>query len=105
MPTAQRRLLFLLLALLSVGSIFFAAAIGSVTLTWEQWWSALLGPGSEFGELVWRIRLPRATAAWTVGALLSLSGCLMQVLLRNPLADPYILGVSGGASFATLLGM
>ena len=105
MPTAQRRLLFLLLALLSLGSIFFAAAIGSVTLTWEQWWSALLGPGSEFGELVWRIRLPRATAAWTVGALLSLSGCLMQVLLRNPLADPYILGVSGGASFATLLGM
>ena len=105
MPTAQRRLLFLLLALLSIGSIFFAAAIGSVTLTWEQWWSALLGPGSEFGELVWRIRLPRATAAWTVGALLSLSGCLMQVLLRNPLADPYILGVSGGASFATLLGM
>jgi iron complex transport system permease protein len=105
MPTAQRRLLFLLLALLSVGSIFFAAAIGSVTLTWEQWWSALLGPGSEFGELVWRIRLPRATAAWTVGALLSLSGCLMQVLLRNPLADPYILGVSGGASFAALFGM
>jgi iron complex transport system permease protein len=105
MPTAQRRLLFLLLAMLSAGSILFAAAIGSVALTWEQWWSALLEPGSEFGELVWRIRLPRAAAAWTVGALLSLSGCLMQVLLRNPLADPYILGVSGGASFAALFGM
>jgi len=105
MPTAQRRLLFLLLALLSAGSILFAAAVGSVTLSWEQWWSALLEPGTEFGELVWRIRLPRAAAAWTVGALLSLSGCLMQVLLRNPLADPYILGVSGGASFAALFGM
>jgi iron complex transport system permease protein len=105
MPTAQRRLLFLLLALLSAGSILCAAAIGSVALTWEQWWSALLEPGAEFGELVWRIRLPRAAAAWTVGALLSLSGCLMQVLLRNPLADPYILGVSGGASFAALFGM
>ena len=105
MPTAQRRLLFLLLALLSVGSVFFAAAIGSVTLSWEQWWSALFDSGSEFGELVWRMRLPRAAAAWTVGALLSLSGCLMQVLLRNPLADPYILGVSGGASFAALFGM
>ena len=105
MPTAQRRLLFLLLALLSIGSIFFAAAVGSVNLSWGQWWAALLDSGAEFGDLLWRLRLPRAAAAWTVGALLSLSGCLMQVLLRNPLADPYILGVSGGASFAALLGM
>jgi iron complex transport system permease protein len=105
MPTAQRRLLFLLLALLSVASVAIASAVGSVTLGWDQWWAALLDSGSEFGELVWRLRLPRAAAAWTVGALLSLSGCLMQVLLRNPLADPYILGVSGGASFAALLGM
>ena len=105
MPTAQRRLLFLLLALLSIGSIFFAAAIGSVNLAWEQWWAALFDSGAEFSDLLWQLRLPRAAAAWTVGALLSLSGCLMQVLLRNPLADPYILGVSGGASFATLLGM
>ncbi|NNJ65717.1 MAG: iron ABC transporter permease [Xanthomonadales bacterium] len=104
-PTAQRRLLFLLLALLSGASVIVAAAIGSVSLSWDQWWAALLDSGSEFGELVWRLRLPRAAAAWTVGALLSLSGCLMQVLLRNPLADPYILGVSGGASFAALLGM
>jgi iron complex transport system permease protein len=105
MPTAHRRLLFLLLAMLSAASVLAAAAIGSVSLNWDQWWAALLDSGSEFGELVWRLRLPRAAAAWTVGALLSLSGCLMQVLLRNPLADPYILGVSGGASFAALLGM
>jgi iron complex transport system permease protein len=105
MPTAQRRLLFLLLALLSAASVLAAAAIGSVSLGWNEWWAALTGPSSELGELVWRLRLPRAGAAWTVGALLSLSGCLMQVLLRNPLADPYILGVSGGASFAALCGM
>jgi iron complex transport system permease protein len=105
MPTAHRRLLFLLLALLSVGSILVAAAVGSVHLTWSQWFSALGDSASEYGELVWRLRLPRAVAAWTVGAMLSISGCLMQVLLRNPLADPYILGVSGGASFAALLGM
>jgi iron complex transport system permease protein len=98
-------LLFLLLALLSAASVIAAAAIGSVNLGWSQWWNALLDPAAEYGELVWRLRLPRAAAAWTVGALLSLSGCLMQVLLRNPLADPYILGVSGGASFAALLGM
>jgi len=105
MPTAQRRLLFVLLALLSTASILLAAAVGSVDLGWSAWWQALWNPASEHGELVWRLRLPRAGAAWTVGALLALSGCLMQVLLRNPLADPYILGVSGGASFAALLGM
>jgi len=105
MPTAHRRLLFILLALLSGASVLGAAAIGSLNLGWSQWWAALFDPATEYGELVWRLRLPRAAAAWTVGALLSLSGCLMQVLLRNPLADPYILGVSGGASFAALLGM
>jgi iron complex transport system permease protein len=105
MPTAHRRLLFISLVLLSVASIAVATATGSVTLEWKQWLAAVASPQSEYGELVWRLRMPRAMAAWTVGALLSLSGCLMQVLLRNPLADPYILGVSGGASFATLLGM
>lgn len=105
MPTAHRRLLFLFLLVFSVASIAAAAATGSVSLDWSQWTAALLDPDSEYGELVWRLRIPRATAAWAVGALLSLSGCLMQVLLRNPLADPYILGVSGGASFAALLGM
>jgi len=105
MPTAQRRLLFLLLAFLSAASVLAAAAVGSVSLSLAEWWSALTGTASDHGELVWRLRLPRAGAAWVVGALLSLSGCLMQVLLRNPLADPYILGVSGGASFAALCGM
>ncbi|HLF31096.1 MAG TPA: iron ABC transporter permease [Xanthomonadales bacterium] len=85
--------------------MLLASAAGSVTLSPEQWWQALVNPSAEHGELVWRLRLPRALAAWTVGSLLSLSGCLMQVLLRNPLADPYILGVSGGAAFAALLGM
>ena len=47
----------------------------------------------------------RAMAAFTVGAMLAIAGCLMQVLLRNPLADPYILGVSGGAACAALLSM
>lgn len=70
-----------------------------------EWLTAIQDPSSALGEVVWRLRLPRAGAAWMVGALLALSGCLMQVLLRNPLADPYILGVSGGAAFATLLGM
>jgi iron complex transport system permease protein len=49
------------------------------------------------------LRLPRALAAMAVGGLLALSGALLQALLRNPLADPYVLGVSGGASCAAML--
>jgi iron complex transport system permease protein len=49
------------------------------------------------------LRLPRAATAMAVGGLLALSGALLQCLLRNPLADPYVLGVSGGASCAALL--
>jgi iron complex transport system permease protein len=51
------------------------------------------------------IRLPRALAAFTTGGMLALAGCLMQVLLRNPLADPYILGISGGAAVGALLAL
>jgi len=74
-------------------------------MEWGEWLSAIQNADSQQGELVWRLRLPRAMAAWTVGAMLAMSGSLMQVLLRNPLADPYVLGVSGGAAFATLMGM
>jgi iron complex transport system permease protein len=49
-------------------------------------------------EVVWELRFPRAMSAYAVGALLAVAGALMQVLLRNPLADPYVLGVSGGAA-------
>jgi len=104
-PTTSRRILLFLLMLLSIGSVFLASGTGSVSMEWNEWLSALRNSDSRQGELIWRLRLPRAMAAWVVGSMLALSGCLMQVLLRNPLADPYVLGVSGGAAFATLLGM
>ncbi len=56
-------------------------------------------------SLVRTLRLPRALSAFAVGGMLALSGLLMQVLLRNPLGDPYILGVSGGAGFAVIAGL
>lgn len=105
MPIARPRALLVLLVLASLAALVLASAIGSVALAPAAWWNALWQPDSAAGELVWRLRLPRALAAWSVGAMLALAGCLMQVLLRNPLADPYVLGVSGGAAFAVLLGM
>ncbi|MBP8927112.1 MAG: iron chelate uptake ABC transporter family permease subunit, partial [Pseudomonadales bacterium] len=53
-------------------------------------------------QIVRELRLPRAIAAFACGGLLATAGALMQVLLRNPLADPYILGISGGAAVAAL---
>ena len=104
-PTTLRRTLLVLLLLASLASLLLASAIGSVPLSIAEWLAAIGDPHSHHGELVWQLRMPRAFSAWVVGCLLAMSGCLMQVLLRNPLADPYVLGVSGGAAFATLLGM
>jgi iron complex transport system permease protein len=59
-------------------------------------WSPVADPLA--GSIVWEIRLPRVALALLVGAMLSVSGAIFQVLLRNPLADPYVLGVSGGAA-------
>ncbi len=69
-------------------------------------WQALASPEPSLArDIVLDLRLPRALTACAVGGLLGLSGALLQVLLRNPLADPYVLGVSGGASVAALFAL
>ena len=103
MPSIPLKWWFPGLGILCLLSFALALVSGSVQLNLPELWAALLDPNSEHRELVMQLRLQRALAAWLTGALLALSGCLMQVLLRNPLADPYILGVSGGAACAALL--
>jgi len=56
-------------------------------------------------DIFWKIRLPRVLLAALTGAVLSLGGLVFQALLRNPLAEPYILGVSGGAAIGAILGI
>ncbi|HET7160246.1 MAG TPA: iron ABC transporter permease, partial [Burkholderiales bacterium] len=56
-------------------------------------------------DIVWNLRAPRALAAYACGGLLALAGVLLQLLLRNALADPYVLGISGGASLGALLAL
>lgn len=63
----------------------------------------MLSPDSN--EMIWMLRVPRALGAFAVGGLLALAGALMQILLRNPLADPYVLGLSGGAAAGALTAM
>ena len=104
MPTRRRAVLFLIaLALLALASGALALAVGSVRVPLAEVFATLLGNGSN--EVVRSLRLPRALSGFACGGLLALSGALLQVLLRNPLADPYVLGVSGGASVGALLAM
>lgn len=101
--TSKSLLLFLALCTLSLTAVVTSLATGSVDLTAGQLWNALINPAASLqGQVVWELRIPRTLAALVTGGLLGLSGVIMQVLLRNPLADPYILGVSGGASAAAL---
>ena len=80
-----------------------AIMLGSTPLGTRHILQALMGQGSPGDAIVlWEIRLPRTTAAYAVGAALGLSGAALQGLLRNPLAEPGVLGVSASASlFAT----
>ncbi|MDR5867698.1 FecCD family ABC transporter permease [Halomonas koreensis] len=91
------------LALAALAALGLSLALGSVALAPEQILAVLGGQGEALSRtLVMELRLPRALAAFAVGGLLALAGALMQVLLRNPLADPYVLGLSGGASVGAL---
>ncbi|MEP7329541.1 MAG: iron ABC transporter permease [Betaproteobacteria bacterium] len=84
----------------------FALAAGSVQVALPTVWTALFGNSADTASAVVReLRWPRAMAAFAVGGLLAVAGALMQVLLRNPLADPYVLGLSGGAACGALAAM
>ena len=110
MPTRRRAILILAaLCLLAVGSFMLALMVGSFKVAPADVLATLLGQEGSGGEVVIELRLPRAIAGFACGGLLALAGALMQVLLRNPLADPYVLGISGGAGvgamFAILIGL
>ncbi len=100
------RLILPLIFLLAPLSLLLALMVGSISLDSSAVWAALWGDEAGLATaVVLDLRLPRALAAFATGGLLALAGTLMQVLLRNPLADPYILGVSGGAAVGALLSM
>jgi iron complex transport system permease protein len=98
--------LLLLLALAALLSLVLAISTGSTPLPLDTLMAALFeGHDSVVRDVVLGLRLPRALNAFSTGGLLALAGVLMQVLLRNPLADPYVLGISGGAAVSALAAM
>lgn len=113
-------LLIATLIMITIISVGIAVSIGQVRiplaesyrilltkLTGFQWGATPIEAGS-FTDIIWQIRFPRVLMAMFIGAGLALCGAVMQAAVQNPLADPYILGISSGASlgatFAILIG-
>lgn len=97
-----------LLTLLALAAAVFVAAlfIGSSGISMDQALHALTSGADDAARaVIVEVRLPRLLAAFGVGGLLAVAGVLLQALFRNPLADPYVLGVSGGAAVGALLAM
>jgi iron complex transport system permease protein len=81
-------------------------AIGSVFIPLNEMWNVLRGAGNEiFTSIIWKIRLPRTALIALTGAALGISGTSYQGLFRNPLADPYLIGVASGAGLGAIIAM
>lgn len=102
----RARLILSLLAALALLAVLSACMIGSVRLAPADLFTALIdmahGQSGSLAASLLELRLNRALLAFVTGAMLALAGVMMQALLRNPLADPYVLGVSGGAAVGAL---
>lgn len=101
-----RTFLWVTLLILLIAIWFFDLAVGSVNIPLEEVITALLG--GETSRPTWSViildfRLPRSITALLAGSSLAIAGLQMQTLFRNPLADPYILGISSGASLGASL--
>ncbi|MCX7924564.1 MAG: iron ABC transporter permease [Fimbriimonadales bacterium] len=95
-----------LILLVALGaSLLISLLIGAVPLSFSSLWGAFWGGGDETTQVIlWELRLPRVLLALVVGGALGCVGCAFQGLLRNPLADPYIVGVSSGAAVGAAAG-
>ncbi len=105
MILTRRRVVWTSLAVLGTAVVvtLVALLLGSVTFTPSEVRAAVRDPQSTWGVILFDVRLPRVLLALIVGAALSVAGACYQALLRNPLADPYVLGISSGAALGVIL--
>lgn len=99
----MRSLLLLTLALCAL--ITASLCVGEVSLPAPVYWQALTGESPSASLILWELRLPRILTAAGAGAALGLSGAIFQMLLRNPLASPDVMGFTSGAAFGTVLAL
>ncbi|WP_239256784.1 FecCD family ABC transporter permease [Listeria ilorinensis] len=104
-PRSKRRLVtFIIVSILLVLVFFYGLTTGSVPLSYQEVWRTLTGHGDAMSnQLVLNLRLPRLLIAFLVGAALAISGALLQGVMRNPLADPGVIGVSAGGGFVAII--
>ncbi|MBW1894256.1 MAG: iron ABC transporter permease [Deltaproteobacteria bacterium] len=101
-------LVSIILATLLVAAMLIGLSAGPAGSSLEAVWHSFSSSddsGSMLDEIIWKIRFPRILLAAMVGAALSLGGLVFQALLRNPLAEPYILGISGGSAIGAIIGI
>lgn len=105
--TVRYLLSFLVMLVLLAVLFFWNIGVGSVEMRFSDFWSVLTkhAPDSTLYQIVWKIRLPRIIAAMLLGGALSVSGFLLQSFFQNPIAGPYVLGISSGAKLVVALTM
>ncbi|GIO39578.1 corrinoid ABC transporter permease [Paenibacillus antibioticophila] len=92
------------MAVAAAAGIAFSIGTGAVSISLEDIWRYLFhGFDGPMKEVIWSIRLPRTLVAALVGVNLALSGAILQGVMRNPLADPHIIGVSSGAGLLGII--
>lgn len=89
----------------TVVALLIGVGVGSVSLSPGSVLAALVDPHHPNAAIVRQIRLPRVVLAWVVGGGLGVCGAALQALVRNPLAEPYLLGISGGAGLGAVVGI
>ena len=109
MKTKKTRIIitYIVLFTLLLGAILLALYIGSVSIAPRQVFSVLTGHGTDAKamQIILSIRLPRVLAAAILGGALAVSGFLLQTFFRNPIAGPFVLGISSGAKLVVALAM
>ena len=106
-------LVFLILVLILLSAIVIAGSLGSAGISFPDVVKIIVSPIPSIGDgikdtsriIIWKIRLPRIVLTVLVGMGLGTSGAVFQGIFRNPMANPYILGISSGAAFGVTLGM
>lgn len=102
----KKRLTFIIALILTVAVLLYSTARGSITLSIDEVIRTIFGKGAASSNtIIFGIRLPRVVSSMLVGALLSVSGAVMQCVLNNPLASSSTLGVSQGAAFGAAIGI
>lgn len=99
-------LILTFISLTLVLAIYCSLRFGAVSLSHQELFHILLGKHGlgQKASIIWDIRLPRLILAALVGAALAVSGAIMQGITRNPIAEPYLLGINSGAGLALVIG-